>query len=154
MPVIAWAVIEAEARAGDVVEVCRKYVGRRTDETLRDSKGRQRPISVTNDSFARHLGINRDQLRAQLQGAPKRRGERTPVALPKPPSDEAITAYLTNRDRDAADPAEREAAMVELGAAEAERMELLADMYHPTATRGSGDWCRKGYARTSVGAST
>jgi len=45
---------------------------------------------------------------------------------------------LTNRDRDADDPVERERAVVELAAAEAERMAALADLDRPNTTRASG----------------
>ncbi len=137
MPPVAWADVEREARAGDPVEVFRHYERRHTDEHCRD---RARAITVSVDSFARHLRLSRDQFRVQVRAAALggRRGERAPVPMPKPPTDEVIRRWLTNRDRDADDPVERERAVVELAAAEAERMAALADLDRPNTTRASG----------------
>jgi hypothetical protein len=48
------------------------------------------------------------------------------IARPRPPTDEQISAYLANRDRDVHDLGERGRARQELASLEADRLALLS----------------------------
>jgi hypothetical protein len=65
-------------------------------------------------------------------------GEFARDAVAGPPTEAQVTAFLRNRDRDPADPTEREAACAELAALEIKRMVTLIDPERSWATHSGG----------------